>query len=511
MMAALHTAMAWPTWKTVWLEAYPLLANVSWAPGATVNNTVNNNVALGRGLLRYGEPPPQFRLPSHYNAVFPTRGNYNTSTIEAADFVANDPVKANDFRLKPTSPVFAATGGAFEQIPTGQGPRLVPTKTDDARQRDRTNDDLTSVGASKASHPKTGSIQSNGQCAFTAALPGQILSGYAKGYSPTKQPYTNSLAAAKSWCCLQGPSICGGITHQAGTFDARQGCQPRHCGTGCANVSSFILDQPHGCPDRPGPGPVPGGGQPPVDVGVWPIPLSVKLVSMPARGAPQKVASTFAVTVAPGAPKQLVSAAARYETIIQKSVATAADRSGAAAPIIGATVQVSGSSTKLTFETDYSYTLRLPSTGTGDGVGNMKAAVTATSIFGAMYGLETLAQIFINGTLAGKLDGATIADAPAYRYRGLMLDTGRRFIPKPDILNSLDAMSAAKMNVLHLHLSDDQRCAVDSALFPNLTGHLKGDAKMGGSYTHQDVTDIVKFASDRGIIVVRILQNLVLL
>jgi N-acetyl-beta-hexosaminidase len=43
-----------------------------------------------------------------------------------------------------------------------------------------------------------------------------------------------------------------------------------------------------------------------------------------------------------------------------------------------------------------------------------------------------------------------------------MIDTGRRFVPKPDVLNALTAMSYAKMSVLHLHLSDDQRCAVES-------------------------------------------------
>ena len=55
-----------------------------------------------------------------------------------------------------------------------------------------------------------------------------------------------------------------------------------------------------------------------------------------------------------------------------------------------------------------------------------------------------------------------------------MIDTGRRFVPKSDVLNSLAAMSYSKMNVLHLHLSDDQRCAVQSTTYPNLTAHLTG-------------------------------------
>jgi hexosaminidase len=93
--------------------------------------------------------------------------------------------------------------------------------------------------------------------------------------------------------------------------------------------------------------------------------------------------------------------------------------------------------------------------------------------------METLAQLCANGTLPAV---QSIVDSPSYRYRGFMLDTGRRFVPKSDVFNSLEAMAASKMNVLHMHLSDDQRCAVDSLTYPNLTGSLAGDKK--GSYTY---------------------------
>jgi hexosaminidase len=54
--------------------------------------------------------------------------------------------------------------------------------------------------------------------------------------------------------------------------------------------------------------------------------------------------------------------------------------------------------------------------------------------------------------------------------------------------------------VLHLHLSDDQRCAVDSTTFPLLTANLTGD--MGGSYTPYDVTEIIQYATARGILII---------
>ena len=346
------------------------------------------------------------------------------------------------------------------------------------------------------------------QCNWTLAPPVTILPGYAIGYNPAKQPYPNTLEAAQAWCCAKGASVCGGVTHQEGKFDARHGCGPRGCSSGfdCKNTTSWILqrsahDGP--CPAGPAPSPPPGPtGPPPVDIPVWPIPTSVTLLAT--AGLDAAVAPTFAITVSAGAPSPLVAAAVRYQTIIRKSAAVAATQSKlsfahtAGGSLAGATVQVTGNSTSLTFETDYSYALQLP----GGSGGAATAIVSAANVFGAMYGLETLAQLVSNGTLGGKLSGATISDAPMYRYRGLMLDTGRRFIPKPDILNSLEAMAATKMNVLHLHLSDDQRCAVDSTTFANLTGHLKADPHLTGSYTHQDVADIITFANARGILVI---------
>ncbi len=55
-----------------------------------------------------------------------------------------------------------------------------------------------------------------------------------------------------------------------------------------------------------------------------------------------------------------------------------------------------------------------------------------------------------------------ISDAPQYPHRGFMADTGRRFWPVPTVEALLDAMSWCKMNVLHLHLSDNCRYAVQS-------------------------------------------------
>jgi hypothetical protein len=293
-----------------------------------------------------------------------------------------------------------------------------------------------------------------------------------KGYSPTKQPYPNTLAAAQAWCCAAGPSICGGVTHQAGKYDARAGCETRHCNSGCDNVSSWVINAP--CRHGPGPSPPAPPCVPPcrpeIDIPVWPVPRSVTL----SANAPMPVSSSFKFELPHGAPPALADAGSRYQAIIRQSAHSdyhvhSYVTSMGAGTLATASVSVSSSATQLTFGTDYSYSIEI-------GAG---AKIQSATIFGAMYGMETLAQLCANGTLPAV---QSIVDSPSYRYRGFMLDTGRRFVPKSDVFNSLEAMAASKMNVLHMHLSDDQRCAVDSLTYPNLTGSLAGDKK--GSYTY---------------------------
>ena len=307
-------------------------------------------------------------------------------------------------------------------------------------------------------------------CNYTFGTPvkGEILSGYAKGYNPANQPYPNTLAAAQAWCCAAGPSVCGGVTHQAGKYDARAGCATRHCNSDCDDVSSWVINAT--CRQGPGPSPPAPPCVPPcrpdVDVPVWPVPRSVTLSSNP----PMPVSSSFKFELPDGAPPALVDAASRYQSIIRQSGhSDYRVASTGAGSLTTASVSVTSSATQLTFDTDYSYSIDI----------NAGAKIQSATIFGAMYGMETLAQLCVNGTLPSV---GSIVDSPSYRYRGFMLDTGRRFVPKTDVLNSLEAMAASKMNVLHMHLSDDQRCAVDSVTYPNLTGSLTGDQK--GSYTY---------------------------
>lgn len=100
---------------------------------------------------------------------------------------------------------------------------------------------------------------------------------------------------------------------------------------------------------------------------------------------------------------------------------------------------------------------------------------------------------------------AEIRDAPAYPYRGLMIDVARHFFPKEVIMRQIDLAAAYKINKLHLHLSDDQGWRIEILSRPALTeigslGAVNGDP--GGYYTQDDFKEIIAYAAARYIEVI---------
>jgi hexosaminidase len=134
-----------------------------------------------------------------------------------------------------------------------------------------------------------------------------------------------------------------------------------------------------------------------------------------------------------------------------------------------------------------------------------KLTVTADSVhleaanpLGAMHGLQTFLQLVRITPRGFSAPAVTIDDKPRFPWRGLMIDSGRHFIPMPVIERNLDAMEAVKLNVFHWHLSDDQGFRVESKVFPLL--QQKGSG--GQFYTQDEVRQVVAYARDRGIRVV---------
>ncbi|KZW01500.1 N-acetylhexosaminidase [Exidia glandulosa HHB12029] len=141
------------------------------------------------------------------------------------------------------------------------------------------------------------------------------------------------------------------------------------------------------------------------------------------------------------------------------------------------------------------YNLTVPADGSD-------ATLKAQTSLGLLRGLTTFEQLWHTLGNATYTTSAPIAiqDAPAFPYRGFMLDTARNFFPVADIKRTLDAMSWVKMNVLHWHVVDSQSFPLVIPGFEELS--TQGAYSPTKIYSVADVQDITSYAAARGIDVI---------
>ena len=72
-------------------------------------------------------------------------------------------------------------------------------------------------------------------------------------------------------------------------------------------------------------------------------------------------------------------------------------------------------------------------------------------------------------TYPNGLPQVTITDEPRFEYRGMHVDVARNFHSISDLRRLMDAMAMYKMNMLHLHLSDDEGWRLQIPDLPELT------------------------------------------
>lgn len=131
-------------------------------------------------------------------------------------------------------------------------------------------------------------------------------------------------------------------------------------------------------------------------------------------------------------------------------------------------------------------------------ISSSRVVVTATTDIGGIHALETLLQLVSTDEKGYYFPAVSIEDEPRFAWRGLLLDVALHFMPVDVVKRTLDGMAAVKMNVLHLHLSNDQGFRVESKVFPR----LNQVASEGKYYTQQEVKEILRYADERGIRVV---------
>ena len=155
--------------------------------------------------------------------------------------------------------------------------------------------------------------------------------------------------------------------------------------------------------------------------------------------------------------------------------------------------------------------------------------IIASGSAGFLYGIETLRQLLpeeiefsiLKGTIEWVIPTLKIKDEPRFPHRGLMLDLSRHFFGKDYILATIDRLSMHKMNVLHLHLVDDQGWRIEIKKYPKLTevGAWRVDQEekawnsreindpnekgtYGGFLTQEELKEIVAYAATKNIEVI---------
>jgi hexosaminidase len=144
---------------------------------------------------------------------------------------------------------------------------------------------------------------------------------------------------------------------------------------------------------------------------------------------------------------------------------------------------------------------------------------------GVFYGAQTFRQLLPAaayraapvGDTRWAAPAVTVTDRPRFRWRGFLLDVARHFVPTREVLRYLDLLAAHKLNVAHLHLTDEQGWRLEIRRYPRLTEvggwrresmvgswrHGRRDGRPhGGYYTQDDIREIVAYAAERHITVV---------
>ncbi|KAK7793332.1 hypothetical protein R5R35_003067 [Gryllus longicercus] len=238
---------------------------------------------------------------------------------------------------------------------------------------------------------------------------------------------------------------------------------------------------------------------------LWPLPTGhVALAASLAPLHPRAVRPQFLCSTSAEAARFLQEATALMaETLARECrvppLANAnANASDPSAPLLVVQFCIDEPGLSLKLSTNESYELNVWTEGAV-----VTASVSAPTAFGARHALETLSQLAACDDAEGGappmrvVARARVVDAPVFAHRGLLLDTARHWLPERALRRTIDAMAAAKLNVLHWH-------ATDSHSFPLLLPRVPQLARYGAyssaqTYSMSAVARLAAYARARGV------------
>lgn len=188
-------------------------------------------------------------------------------------------------------------------------------------------------------------------------------------------------------------------------------------------------------------------------------------------------------------------------------------------------VQASGNdvSSKITFSLNKTQDAVLGKEGYAVDVTPTGVSIQANTPAGLFYGIQTLLQLLpaeIDSkssvqNVSWAIPAVKVTDFPRFGWRGFMFDVSRHFFTKEQVKGFIDEMVRYKMNLLHLHLTDDEGWRLEIKSLPKLTevGAWRADKvgtfgnfpppaaneprNYGGFYTKDDIRELVQYARER--------------
>jgi hexosaminidase len=138
--------------------------------------------------------------------------------------------------------------------------------------------------------------------------------------------------------------------------------------------------------------------------------------------------------------------------------------------------------------------------------------VEASTEAGLFAGVQTLRQLLPAAINASEprpgpwdISGGSVVDRPRFVHRGAMLDVARHFFTVAEVKRFIDEIARYKLNVLHLHLTDDQGWRIEILSWPRLAV-VGGASQIGGGpsgyFTQADYREIVAHAAARHVTVI---------
>ena len=138
--------------------------------------------------------------------------------------------------------------------------------------------------------------------------------------------------------------------------------------------------------------------------------------------------------------------------------------------------------------------------------------LSAANSEAAFRGIQTLRQLIpeqandsLNEQAIWPVPTGKVYDSPNFGFRGAMLDVARHFFSVEDVKKYIELLAYYKINVLHLHLTDDQGWRIEIKSWPKLTtvgGSTEVGGESGGYYTQEEYAEIVAFAEKHHMMVI---------